>query len=66
MEINKGLFGFYSFNCDRVGNATTEQLRKIENTQMFIFDRLHNPRWKQFKNPVERVRLIIADLFPGK
>lgn len=37
-----------SFNRDRIGNATTKQLRKIENTQMFIYD---------------RVQYIIADLF---
>lgn len=64
--INKGLFGFYSFNCDRIGNATTQQLRKIENTQMFIYDRIQNGYLEQFTDPVKRVRFIIADLFINK
>jgi hypothetical protein len=64
MGINKGLFGFSSFNSDRVGNATTKQLRKIENTQMFIFDRIQGGQYSEIKNPVTRVQFIIAELFP--
>lgn len=53
--INQALFGFNHVECDRLSNASTADLRKIENFHMFAHERIKQGKWANATDPAERI-----------
>lgn len=58
VAINQGLFNRYSFDCDRLKNATTEELREIECFERFAMRRVFK---YPSMDPLEVTKAILKD-----
>ena len=59
VAINQTLFGVDHFECDRLSNAGTAQLRKIESFHMFAHERILKGKWADKTDPADRINAAL-------
>ena len=59
VAINQTLFGVDHFECDRLSNAGTAQLREIESFHMFAHARIKKGKWADKTDPADRINAAL-------